>query len=327
MTQQVTVYRWDDAGAPQIGSGNLWPGILNILKKCLVEGYGSKAAAGWTVEYEDAPGAKCVFRNDPVEGSGGYVQFWRYTDQVIWFKSGLFMPGLDDFVNPGYVSSLNLSTTFNAGKWILIASKTAVYIFFCTATETTYSANSSFGSVFFGDIISFIKNDPSTFCTIAYQGRDFAVANNGASPHANVGALNQMYVNFSLYNPNAGYLHQNIMLPLTGDGTPGSTEHMLTVLNSVPSVGRISGPPLGPQHTDRMYLALRSNIPGPANLPQVRGYLPGLISLPAAYHYLSPWPLFDDDYLLIWDCRQNNSTQGGGRRWINTVAWELPNRD
>lgn len=129
MPQAVTVYRWDDPGAPQIGSGNLWPGILNILKKCLVEGYGTKTAAGWTVEYEDVPGNKCVFRNDPIQGSGGYVQFQRQADQIVYLKSALHMTAIDNYVNDGYFSSINMSTAFNNGKWLLFATPTAFYIF------------------------------------------------------------------------------------------------------------------------------------------------------------------------------------------------------
>ena len=48
MASPVTIYRWDDVGAPQIVDGKPSE-YMNMLKKCLVEGYGSKASLGWTV--------------------------------------------------------------------------------------------------------------------------------------------------------------------------------------------------------------------------------------------------------------------------------------
>lgn len=47
-----TIYSWSDAGAPAyLGSANLDKinHTLNILKACLVDGYGSKPAAGWSL--------------------------------------------------------------------------------------------------------------------------------------------------------------------------------------------------------------------------------------------------------------------------------------
>lgn len=48
MAQPVTIYRWDDPGAPQLtqtaGSA------VDVLKKCLIDGYGTKTPAGWVLE-------------------------------------------------------------------------------------------------------------------------------------------------------------------------------------------------------------------------------------------------------------------------------------
>ncbi|MGE3907973.1 MAG: hypothetical protein AB7K36_01385, partial [Chloroflexota bacterium] len=53
------IYRSTDSGAPvltgQAGS------LLNLLDKCLVDGYGSKAAAGWSRPYTGTN--KTAYRN------------------------------------------------------------------------------------------------------------------------------------------------------------------------------------------------------------------------------------------------------------------------
>ena len=46
-----TVYSWDDPSAPVFRSGP--NGLYDILKGCLVDGYSGKAAAGWSVVYDD----------------------------------------------------------------------------------------------------------------------------------------------------------------------------------------------------------------------------------------------------------------------------------
>jgi hypothetical protein len=68
-----TVYKSTDASAPtldgQVGS------LITVLKACLVNGYGAKSAAGWTIAEEDSPNHKIIFRNDTVNGSGRYFRF------------------------------------------------------------------------------------------------------------------------------------------------------------------------------------------------------------------------------------------------------------
>ena len=69
----VTVYKGNDTGAPTL-SASL--GDLNaIIKACLVDGYGSKSGAGWTLELEDAPNHKMILRNNPTTGNGRYYRF------------------------------------------------------------------------------------------------------------------------------------------------------------------------------------------------------------------------------------------------------------
>lgn len=45
----VTVYRSTDAGAPVLSNSN--GSLIAVLKACLVDGYSSKASAGWTAPF------------------------------------------------------------------------------------------------------------------------------------------------------------------------------------------------------------------------------------------------------------------------------------
>ena len=66
----VTVYRSDDAGAPTL-TGE-YGSIITLLDAVLVNGYGAKAAAGWTKEFTGTNQA--VYRNSAVNGSGTFYQ-------------------------------------------------------------------------------------------------------------------------------------------------------------------------------------------------------------------------------------------------------------
>lgn len=67
----VRHYKHTDAGAPVL-SGQA--GALNaVLKACLVDGFGSLPAAGWTVAYEDAPTNRIVFRQPAGQSAERYL--------------------------------------------------------------------------------------------------------------------------------------------------------------------------------------------------------------------------------------------------------------
>ena len=57
----VRLYRSTDAGAPVLGKTND-ASLLTILRACLVTGYGSKVAAGWTMPFSDLPNKMACFR-------------------------------------------------------------------------------------------------------------------------------------------------------------------------------------------------------------------------------------------------------------------------
>jgi hypothetical protein len=76
----VTVYRSTDASAPPLTA--IDGALLSVLNACLVNGYGTKPAAGWTKAFE-AIGSRVVYRNNPTTGSGQYL--W-VRDEILTHK-------------------------------------------------------------------------------------------------------------------------------------------------------------------------------------------------------------------------------------------------
>ena len=68
----VTVYRSTDASAPVLSNAN--GSLIAVMRACLVDGYGSKAAAGWTAPYT---GTNLIAFK---EGAGGNNRFLRVFD-------------------------------------------------------------------------------------------------------------------------------------------------------------------------------------------------------------------------------------------------------
>lgn len=120
------IYRYDDTNAPVV-NGQRGSSIA-LLKACLVDGYGDKPAAGWTMPYSNAAG-KAVFRGNPYTGTGFYLQLdntGSYTYQTI-LQGYENMTDVDTGVKPftsvshssGIFASLSSNTT--PTPWILFA--------------------------------------------------------------------------------------------------------------------------------------------------------------------------------------------------------------
>jgi len=68
----ATFYKWDDSGAPGRNlSGNIQNRMLQILRACLVDGYGSKAPAGWSMVHQHDNGFSMT--NGPQSGIFNFV--------------------------------------------------------------------------------------------------------------------------------------------------------------------------------------------------------------------------------------------------------------
>lgn len=154
----VRVYKSTDAGAPvldgQAGS------LVNLLDKCLVQGYGSKLPLGWEIAFTGA--SKRAYRSTDVDATGVYLQV---------LDDASVVPALQAVVR-GYLSMTDVNTgtgpfpetapyywkkSSSAGvarAWVLWGDER----FFGYATQLN---GSSWSIQLFGDVISFASSDPT----------------------------------------------------------------------------------------------------------------------------------------------------------------------
>ena len=160
----VRVYRSTDAGAPTFNNA---PGnVTALLKACLVTGYGSKPAAGWTNPYSGSNVE--VFR----QGAGNLRYLWvddslpssTYPYQTLY--RGFEVMGSASVGSGGFPSSTQpFSVPRSSGGsvastphgWALIATEKFFYFFWGTSPAT--SPFSYPRSMCFGDYISYLPGD------------------------------------------------------------------------------------------------------------------------------------------------------------------------
>ncbi|MGE6647943.1 hypothetical protein ACQKE0_01540 [Shewanella colwelliana] len=172
MPLPVTVYRWDDAGAPSI-AGRKPSDIISILKACLVDGYGDKQPLGWTIPYSDDVAVKAVFKNNTSDGgSGGYVQFSLDTSDTaglkLRYQHAPAMTGLDDFSKSFNYNGLR-ATTGN-DRWAVIGTSRAFYFIISRSDRPNCSLGVGEGAtVHIGDIEPLIPTDQYIFSASYYS--------------------------------------------------------------------------------------------------------------------------------------------------------------
>lgn len=164
----VTVYRYDDVGAPQL-QGQSVGSLIAILDACLVNGYGSKAPSGWTKSFSGTNLA--VYRQGA--GSGFYLRVddSAGTNQtlVTAFESMSDVnTGVNQFPHPAQTSNLGQfirlsnAATSALRPWVLVSDSKRFYLWvgyeFASAGLLSASTGAQ-GLFFFGDIVSFKQND------------------------------------------------------------------------------------------------------------------------------------------------------------------------
>ena len=170
MAQAVTVYRWDDVGASQVA--NATPSeLLTIIKKCCVDGYGTKSPLGWNILQES--NTLLVMQNSIADGgSGSIVQFRASGDEdtvgnIIYFKGAAAYNGVDNLTKPSYQKALKPSSNWDA--WVLIGTATGFYFIHGHPTaalaEATDKVNDK--TIFVGDIKSYIQADAGKFIVLS----------------------------------------------------------------------------------------------------------------------------------------------------------------
>lgn len=178
-----TVYSWQDPSAPQITRGTTSE-YQNLFQKVLVDGYGSKVGAGWTIPFADASGfiikqggtdaiKACMKIYDfnasgqfcKVEASDDYTDFTTPVDQFDGFNTY-------DRLSVGYATV----ATYNI-PWMFFATATSIYMMFGYNNFGTDSPSfdSAASSVFrnhcnyFGDYVPFNATQQRKQISIHYQ--------------------------------------------------------------------------------------------------------------------------------------------------------------
>lgn len=171
MAQAVTVYRWDDPGAPQLTSAKPSE-VIDILKKCLIDGYGSKQPLGWEVVAEDPTNQRVVFKNNIAEGaSGNEVQIHSYngTDNsqtLLRVNTCQHWVDWDIYNKKGYQKYIQLKTSWT--NWFLIGTPKAFYFISAdpTAPLAKYDSHYEYG-LFLGDFDANYPNETVSMFAIS----------------------------------------------------------------------------------------------------------------------------------------------------------------
>lgn len=326
----VTVYRWDDAGAPQL-SMQKPSEIINILQKCLVDGYGSKAPLGWTKEFEDTANSKVAFRNSPVEGSGGYFQIWSHDSSdnpntLMRLVGASSMSGLDLFFQKGYISAIHAwYSTVN--RWALIGTGRAFY-FIVSTSDVTGGNNSNFDNMaYIGDFDPFIPTDSNTFIATGNT--------NTNGDYLSTSQTNWTY-NFNNVFRGGGTLSSapTDLFPLNGtDGSSTIVKYGIYLANNVfytnplqgvtdvnlgiyyPALIGIKGVAASDNSKDPNGVLYRQS----STYPLYRGKLAGLSITMSPRCENQPWPCIQQDFGVDhWVLRSSGYVQAA---IVNMVNW------
>lgn len=164
------IYKSTDTGAPQL---TVTAGAMNaVIKACLVAGYGSKAAAGWDVVYEDLVTKKLAIRSTNPKSIKSVLllddtatkkaEVAAYTEWNNTTNTGVNGFGTGAFFK-------NMTGSGSTAKWVVVATDNFFYLW--TQNDFGYP---SLGVVSaFGDAKSFVNTaDYSVLMALATTATD-----------------------------------------------------------------------------------------------------------------------------------------------------------
>ncbi|AOG22232.1 hypothetical protein [Acidovorax sp. RAC01] len=206
----VTVYRSTDVGAPLLSNAN--GSLIAVMKACLVDGYGSKAAAGWTAPFT---GTNLIAFK---EGAGGNNRFLRVfdggtdtsTNRVIKVRAYENMTAISTGTGPcpttGQMGGNGAGFSyFVAGRvspnpsWVLVATSSFFHLIVEQGDAGTYPEYMGFGT-FFSDLPGDTFNTmliASTNDGCGYSGYVDATSANGVwVMRSDTGALGAVATSF-----------------------------------------------------------------------------------------------------------------------------------
>lgn len=309
---QVTVYKWDDVGAPQITSGSPTE-YMNVLLKCLVEGYGTKQPVGWEVLENQADTPFLALHNNTQVGASGGKFILKAPDNgnyaYITVTSALEYTDKDNYSKVGrnYVFNSYSSGENLMKNWMVFATSYGFYFFAVTPSLSLNRLNRWGGASFFycGDLIPSIPNDPVPFVMLS--------GNDNTSPNYDNGL--QSRIQYSVKECCLTYGIDGVSSPVKGFirsifGTSTST-------NS--SIYLPENPPITMLHP-LFIIRDESTEYNNNSAPFCKGQVPGL--------YLSPQFGYAEQNLPFYktlDSQEYFSVpsieKAGTRMWLNTEVW------
>lgn len=158
------MYRNTDSGAPSLtgATGEL----VKVLRACLVDGYGSKPPAGWSMPYTDGqnPPLRAIFRQAPRDGwprcdiqvddhANGNTQGVNHIKVVGWETAGGIDSGFGRFP-PGtaYCRAAKSTDTSTIRPWVCVATARS-FLFIVPDPGNVEWYGATHYAWFFGDII------------------------------------------------------------------------------------------------------------------------------------------------------------------------------
>lgn len=284
----VRVYSSIDAGAPAL-RGNTPGDLINLLKKCLVDGYGSKVGAGWTQAFVNGANTIAAFK----QGAGSNGMYLRVDDTQLLAAQGYRAARVVGYetmsdINTGLPSSFPSNVQLAGGlywftlysnsgawtardqarPWVVIADE-AFFVLYLKNSPTDDSGNSIGGYreyYFFGDYISYKSGD--SYNTVI-SGQTTSSGANATSSQPNpfyssrstmVSASDNFFSarDLAAANSSASYGH-----------------HIDYAKNGGPGWGGETGAIAYPNPADGAAYLSRIWVHQPGNSPILRGHLPG----------------------------------------------------
>ena len=323
MTDTVTVYRWDDVDAPQITNASRKPSdVMKIMKACLVDGYGSKLGAGWSVVEDQIATATpyASFRN---AGSGGAVLIRADNDNTgsaFIVRAYQEYTDLNNFAKESKsYSSGNPSFSSPNRKWVLIATNKAFWFlqmhpYYETGNFIQRQVNDMW--VFFaGDIYSVFNNDPCTFTLIGGRNENDLTQSDYGSvfPYALTHGQSSSTIMYGLDNSSTAQIHTTISALGAGNFNAG-------LVNSAPPGVNVMAD-VFLRASQSGYVDYSGSPQNNSAYPILRGRLPGLFISDQSGWKNTPFPntqtISGNPYLQIFDGWDDASAA-----WIKLDTWQ-----
>lgn len=182
----ITVYRWDDTSAPSLTHGA--GGIITVLDAVLVNGYGSKAALGWSKPFGTA--SNVTVYKQPVGTNQRYLRVDAATVGTYHAEARVSSYETMTDMNTG---TGKVPTTYQNSngflKWVVTENSSAVspyrwivigdtsWFYLITEIYTNNASNDPFGRSygeatfhFYGDLLDVHGSDAYATCISSYTG-------------------------------------------------------------------------------------------------------------------------------------------------------------